>query len=273
MVREASATPEDRDESGLTEPTFRGILRTGLPGFLREGFLPVGAFYVGLQLTGLVGGIAASTAVSFLIYLYERRAGRDGLLVRISLAFVLVQAVIGMAAHSATVYLAQPVLINAAWGLAFLVSAAIGRPLAGALACAWYPFPHWFRQTAPFKRVFGTQSLVWGAYFLARSGIRMAALLYGSVGNFLAIVFLTGTPVMFLLILWSIRHAIRNLEDADVEPPEELTPSGRGATLDGEHTFVTLPNPGDANADRPTAGDLEVPHRLRRPARVPAHGS
>ena len=245
---------------------------TGLPGFLREGFLPVGAFYVGLQLGGLGAGIAASTAISFLIYLYERRAGRDALVVRISLAFVFVQAAIGLAADSATVYLAQPVLINAAWGLAFLVSVAIRRPLAGALACAWYPFPRWFRETEPFKRVFGAQSLVWGAYFLARSAMRMGALLYGSLESFLAIVFLTGTPVMFLLILWSIRHAIRGLADAEVAPPN-LTPSGRGATLDGEHTFVTLPDPGDANADRPTAGDLEVPHGLRRRARVPAHGS
>jgi intracellular septation protein A len=246
---------------------------TGLPGFLREGFLPVGAFYVGLRLGGLAAGIVASTVLSFLIYLYERRAGRDGLLVRISLAFVLVQGAVGLAAHSATVYLAQPVLINAAWGVAFLASVAIGRPLAGALACAWYPFPHWFRQTAPFKRVFGTQSLVWGAYFLARSAIRLIALLQGSLESFLVIVFVTGTPVGLLLILWSIRHALRELEDADVQPPPELTPSGRGATLDVEHTFDTLPDPGDANADRPTAGDLEIPHGLRRRARIPAHGS
>jgi len=275
LVRPSEMTgrPDGLDSETLSEPTFRGILLTGLPGFLREGFLPVGAFYVGLQLSGLAAGIAASTALSFLIYLYERRAGRDGLLVRISLGFVLVQAAIGLLAHSATVYLAQPVLINAAWGVAFLVSTAIGRPLAGALACAWYPFPHWFRQTAPFKRVFGIQSLVWGSYFLARSAIRLIALLQGSLESFLAIVFLTGTPVMFLLIVWSIRHAMRNLDDADVEPPAELTPSGRGATLGVEHTFDTLPNPGDANADRTPAGDLEVPHGLRRRARVPAHGS
>ena len=123
----------------LTKPTFRGVLLTGLPGFLREGFLPLGAFYVGLRLSGLGVGIAASVAVSVLIYLYERRAGRDALVVRLSLAFVALQSAAGLVAHSAVVYLAQPVLANAAWGFAFLISAAIGRPLAGALACAWYP--------------------------------------------------------------------------------------------------------------------------------------
>ena len=262
MVREASEAAAERDEGGLTEPTFRGVLRTGLPGFLREGFLPFGAFYVGLRLSGLAAGIAASTAVSILIYGYERRIGRNGLLVRISLAFVLVQSAIGIAADSTTVYLAQPVLVNAAWGLAFLVSALIRRPLAGALACAWYPFPREFRETEQFKRVFGFQSLVWGGYFVARSGLRIAALLYGSLESFLAVVFLTGTPVVFLLIVWSIRHAMRGLTASEGE-----------ATLGDEHTFDTLPDPGDANADRPTAGDLELPNGLRRRARVSAHGS
>ena len=218
MVRGGAPTAEERDEGSLKAPSFGGILRTGLPGFLREGFLPLGAFYLGLKLGGLASGIAAAAVVSVLIYLYERRAGRDGLLVRISLGFVAVQSVVGLLADSTTVYLAQPVLIAAAWGLAFFVSVAIGRPLAGALACAWYPFPRWFRESAPFKRVFGIESLVWGAYFLARSGIRMAALLDGSLENFLLISFLTGAPATLLLIVWSIRYSMRRLADVDVEP-------------------------------------------------------
>ena len=143
----------DPGAAALPKPTFRGVLLTGLPGFLREGLLPVGAFYVGLRLGGLTVGIAAAAAASLVVYRYERRAGRNALLVRLSLAFVAAQSVVGLVAHSATVYLAQPVVANAAWGIAFLASAAIRRPLAGALACAWYPFPDWFRQTEQFKRV------------------------------------------------------------------------------------------------------------------------
>jgi hypothetical protein len=199
----------------LTEPTFRGIVRTGLPGFLREGLLPVGAFYLGLRLGGLAVGIGAATAASVAIYLLERRAGRDGLLVRLSLGFVLIQGVVGIAADSTTVYLAQPVLLTAAWGLAFLASVPLRRPLAGALACAWYPFPRWFRETPQFKRVFGVESLVWGAYFFARSGIRLTALLQGSLESFLLIVFLTGFPAMLVLMAWSIRYAMRELGEPD----------------------------------------------------------
>jgi len=190
---------------------------TGLPGFLREGFLPLGAFYAGLRLDGLAAGIVAAALASVLIYVYERRVGRDALLVRISLGFVVVQSIVGLAADSATVYLAQPVLLAAAWGLAFWVSIPLGRPLAGALACAWYPFPRWLKESPDFKRVYAVESVVWGAYFLARSALRLVLLLEGSLESFLVVVFLTGTPVMLVLLAWSIRYAIRGL--ADAEPP------------------------------------------------------
>jgi intracellular septation protein A len=217
MVQGTAGTVAEPDQGGLTAPTFRSVLSTGLPGFLREGFVPLGVFYAGLKVGGLTAGIAAATVASLLVYLYERRAGRDALLVRVSLLFVVVQAAVGFASHSTTVYLAQPVLINAAWGVAFLVSAAIRRPLAGVLACAWYPFPASVRESDRFTRVYGVESVVWGAYFLARSALRLVVLLQGSLESFLVIVFLTGTPVMLLLLAWSIRYAIRGL--ADTEPP------------------------------------------------------
>jgi hypothetical protein len=217
MVQGAARAPGQRAEGGLTEPSFRGILLAGLPGFLREGFLPIGAFYAGLRLDGLTAGIAASAALSVLVYAYERRIGRDGLLVRLSLAFVAIQSVLGLAAHSTTVYLAQPVIANAAWGLAFLMSVPYGRPLAGALACAWYPFPPWFRATESFKRVFGVESLVWGGYFLARSGLRLGVLLHGSLESVLVVAFVTGTPTLLVVLVWSIRYAIRELDQPEVE--------------------------------------------------------
>ena len=48
-----------------------------------------------------------------------------------------------------------------------------------------------------------------------RSALRPVVVLQGSVESFLLIVFLTGTPVMLLLLAWSIRFAIRGLADAE----------------------------------------------------------
>jgi hypothetical protein len=212
MVRAAATAPAP-EEAGLTEPNFRSIFGAGAVGLLREGVLPLGAFYAGLRFGDLATGIAASTVASVLLYGLERRAGRQGLLVRLSLAFILVQAVVGLLSNSTVVYLAQPVLAAAIWGLAFLVSVPLGRPLAGALASAWYPFSSSFRESAAFKRVFGIESLVWAGYFLGRSALRLALLLHGSLAGFLAITFVTGTPVMLLLLAWSIRYSIRSFSD------------------------------------------------------------
>jgi Protein of unknown function (DUF3159) len=216
-VRDADPASERRDrEDRLSDPTVGSILLGGLPGAFREGVLPVGAFYAGLQLSGLTAGMAAAAAASIVVYALERRAGRDGLLVRLSLAFVAVQTVVGLISDSATAYLALPVLSTAVWGLAFLGSAAIRRPLAGALACAWYPFPREFRQSDAFKRVYGVESVVWGLYLLSRSALRLVVLLFAGVGGYLVVV-LTGTPLTIALLVWSVWYAVRRLADDETE--------------------------------------------------------
>jgi hypothetical protein len=224
MVRDANRAAEHRDrEDGLSEPTVWSILLGGLPGALREGVLPVGAFYAGLNLSGLTAGMGAAAVASVVVYALERRAGRDGLLVRLSLAFVAVQTLVGVVSDSATAYLALPVLSTAVWGLAFLGSAAIRRPLAGALACAWYPFPREFRRTAEFKRVYGVESVVWGLYFLCRSTLRLIVLVYAGVGGYLLVV-VTGTPLTIALLVWSVWYAVRRLADDEIEGSPQPVP-------------------------------------------------
>jgi hypothetical protein len=198
----------------MSEPSFWRILLGGLPSLLRESFIPVGVFYVGLRVGGLGTGIGLSALASGLVYLHERRRGRDALLTRLSIAFVAVQSILGVVADSEIAYLAPPVLVNFAWALAFCASAAAGRPLAGTFACAWYPFPPSYRATDRFRHVFGVESVVWGLYLLARSMLRLFALLTGTVGDFVAVAFVTGAPMMFALTVWSIRYAMRNLEPA-----------------------------------------------------------
>jgi intracellular septation protein A len=197
-------------ESG--PPAFGSILRTGAPRFLREAFGPVAAFYVAWKLGGLAAGIIAATVVALGIEWYERRHGRRGALALVSAAFVLVQGVVGLVADSAVVYLAQPVLVSAIWGIANIVSAWIGRPLAGVFADAWYPFPPEVRSTAAYRQIFGFESVVWGLYLLGRSAVRMLALVGGGVGFFVAIQFVTGIPVTVVLVLWSIWYARRSFE-------------------------------------------------------------
>lgn len=190
-------------------PSVREVLLSGLPGFLREGVVPVGLFYLGLEASGLVLAIVLSTAAGVAAYVVVHRRGGAGVMARLALAFVAVQAVVGLASHSSTVYLAQPVVLNGIWGLAYFGSLAVGRPLAGAVAQAWYAVPDEVRATPTYRRVMVVESVVWGLYLLARSAIRLAVLLTGSVGSFLVVNAVTGVPFTIGLIAWSAWYAIR----------------------------------------------------------------
>jgi len=228
-VEREPAAVEGARELGLPEPSVRSIFMAGAPRFAREMFGPVLGFYVAWKLGGLTAGIVTATVVALAIEWYERRHGRRGSLALVSAAFVVLQGVVGLVADSAVVYLAQPVLVSAAWGLANLVSVAIGRPLMGVFADAWYPFPDFVKASRTYRRIFGFESVIWGLYLLARSGVRMLVLWTGSIGLFVAVQFASGIPLIIGLVLWSLWYAVRGFarstewDDAEVHPATTAT--------------------------------------------------
>jgi hypothetical protein len=209
MVRSAGTplAPGRLDE--LPEPTWGSMLGRGLPQFAGEAVAPVLVFFGVWKTAGLGPAVAASTLVYLALGIVLLRRGRDLTLIAVGAVFVVIQAIVGLVSHSATVYLAQPVVLSGLWSVAYFVSVAIGRPLIGVFANAWYPFPPWFRASAPYKREFALQSIVWGVYCLARAGLRLFVLLRSGVGGFVLISLVTGFPVFFALVLWGIWHARR----------------------------------------------------------------
>ncbi|MDX6476286.1 MAG: hypothetical protein QOH95_1797 [Gaiellaceae bacterium] len=200
----------------LPEPTWRSMLGRGLPQFVGEAVAPVLVFFAAWKLAGLGAAIAASTVVYLALAAVLLRRGRDVTLIAVGAVFVVIQAIVGLAAHSATVYLAQPVVLSGLWAVAYFVSAAIGRPLIGVFANAWYPFPAWFRASEPYRREFGRQSVVWGVYCLARAALRLFVLLHSGIGGFVVISLVTGFPVFVALVAWGIWHARRVFSRLDV---------------------------------------------------------
>jgi hypothetical protein len=94
-------------------------MQRGLPTFAVEGFAPILIFYVVWNVAGgLVPAILAATALSGAIVTWQVRRGQSAALAVVALIFVLIQAVVGLASQSATVYLAQPVVLSACWGVA-----------------------------------------------------------------------------------------------------------------------------------------------------------
>lgn len=199
----------------MPEISTRAILLGSGPRFARDAFGPMLLFYAGWKISGLVLGIALSTVASLVAYRWEQAHDRPGLMARLALGFVILQATIGLAAQSEVVYLAQPVLLNAVGGLAFVVSAIVRRPLAGLFAGEMYPFPDEVRQSDTFRRTFGAISLAWGVYMLARSAVRMAMLTNGSVDAFIGVNMITGMPLTVLLMSWSVWFAVRAFRRSD----------------------------------------------------------
>jgi hypothetical protein len=181
------------------------------PRFVRDTGGPVLAFYAGWKLHGLVAGIAAASAISALGYAWERRHARSGTAAGLGLAIAAIQAVVGLASGSEAAYFAPPVVANAVYGLAFLGSVAVGRPLAAVFAREAYPFPDEVRRSPAFVRVFARISLAWAACLIVRSALRLAVLTQASVDTYVVVNLLTGGPVTMTLFGWSIWYAMRSL--------------------------------------------------------------
>jgi hypothetical protein len=116
----------------LPDPTWRLLLGRGLPTFAIDAVLPVALFYGVWRAAGLAPAVVVTSVAGGMIVLWQVRRGYDVALAGVTCVFLVIQAVVALVAHSATVYLAQPVVLSAFWGLAYLGSVAIGKPLIGA---------------------------------------------------------------------------------------------------------------------------------------------
>ncbi len=225
MVRPAGTPLARGSLIDLPEPTWPALLRRGLPLVTIESVVPVVVFYGAWRAGGLVAAIVAGTVVALAIAGWQMRAERGGAIALATAVFVVIQAVVGLAAHSATVYLAQPVVLSVCWALVYFGSVLIGRPLVGVFASVWYPFPPAFRASAPFRREFGMQSVVWGVYCLARAALRLAVLLGSGVGSFLLVSVATGAPLVIALVLWGVWHARRTFTRLAESPAAAAVPA------------------------------------------------
>lgn len=217
------------------EVSAKAIFLGSGPRFARDAFGPLLAFYLGYKFAGLVVGVVVASAVAVGAWLYERRHERSGLLAWLSLLVVGIQAVVGLAADDAHAYLAPGVLVTLAWGLAFTVSAVLGRPLAGLFAAEMYPFPPEVRSSATFRRVFTRISVAWGVLFLVRSVFRLVTLTQASVDAFVVVNAATGFPLTMGMMSWSIWYGTRAFRRSEewgwvFQPAEPAEPAPAAPT-------------------------------------------
>lgn len=186
-------------------PAPLALIRSVGPRLLRDILGPPLAFYPVWKASGnVLAGVAVATAVSLLIYVYERGKGRPGLIARVVLLFILASAIVGIATNSATAYLIQPAVLGVINGVLWLGSVALGKPLAGTFAQEIFPVSDEVRATPLYYSVFRRVSVMFGVFFVVAAAIQLVVLLIFGVGAFL------GTRVADALsILAMIGYSVR----------------------------------------------------------------
>src|SRR2546425_600668 len=187
----------------------------GGPRFARDALGPVLVFYAGFKLLGLTAAIVGATTLAAAILVWERRHARAGLGAALGFTIALTQAAAGLATGSAIAYFVPGIVANSLYGIAFIVSVVIGRPLAGVFAEETYPFPPAMKASATFRRVFSRVSLAWGGYLLLRSALRLVTLSWRDVDLIVAVNILTGVPFTAALTTWSIWYGVRGFRRSD----------------------------------------------------------
>jgi hypothetical protein len=200
------STLEAASVEGLAAP--KAIVRRAAPRLVRDGLGPLATFYLGWKLIGLTAGILLAVAFGVSVYLHERHQGRPAAVVRVALALVCIRAIVGLSAGSASVYLAQEIGIDLALASAVLGSLAVGRPFTAWVAGDVYPFTPEMRESETFRDVMATVTAVWGAYFLARAAVRLAALLTLSTDRYVLVVALSDAPFLIALLAWSVYYTL-----------------------------------------------------------------
>jgi hypothetical protein len=168
-------------------------------------------FYAGWKLVGLETGIAGATALAVLAYLWERRQSRSGLSPAIGLGIALVQAVAGLMSSRTLWYFAPSLMVNAACGVAFVVSVVVGQPLAALFAAETSAFSSDVMASSLFRSVCSQISMVWAVYLLGGSLARLVVLLRSSIDFYLAVHFLTGFPLAAVVMGWSVWYGAHRL--------------------------------------------------------------
>jgi hypothetical protein len=187
-------------------PTGSSLLRTVGPRLMLDILAPPLAFYGAWKPTdNLLLGVVTGTAASVLIYAYERRQGRPGLIAQVVLIFVLAAAVVGVATDSTTAYLVQPAALGVINGLIWLGSIALGKPLAATFAREVFPIPEEIQATDEYRTVFRRVSLYFGIFFVVAAVIQLAVLLILGVGAFVAVRVVDAVSILGMIV-WSVRY-------------------------------------------------------------------
>jgi hypothetical protein len=163
-------------------PPLRALLRHGGLHVAEATVVPLGLFYLLLQIAGLRSALVAALSWSYFVMLVRLLRGRrlPALLV-LATAMLTVRTVVSLITGNAFLYFLQPTLGSFTVGAFFLFSVLLRRPLARRLAGDICPLPAYVLERRGVRTFFARITVLWAVVNIANGGATLWALLASSL--------------------------------------------------------------------------------------------
>lgn len=191
------------------DPAEQIAARVGAPGLSTAlaPLLPAGVFLLSDRWLGLVVAMVAASLTTVLLILVRRRRGRGvGVILPLSLAYVVVKAVAGVLSESQVVYFGAGLALSALIAVAVGATAFTARPVASYLIPYVSPYPPLPANHPVYHRVSAQVTLVWAVAELALTGWEAWHLTVATASEFVLTRTVIAWPVMAVLIFFLIAY-------------------------------------------------------------------
>lgn len=193
-------------------PPWRTLLRQASRHLVENTLAPLLVFYAILTTVGLFWAFIGALGLCYLTIVVRLVRGVPvPALLLLCAALLTARSIIGVVTGSAFLYFLQPSLSNFVIGGLFLLSVALGKPLAARLAGEFCAFPSGLvghhRLRAFFRRV----SLLWAFVFCANGVVTIWMLIRVPVTEFLFLSFGASSGIVVAgvaLSLWWFRRSL-----------------------------------------------------------------
>ena len=187
-----------------SEPLAQRVSRPSLSAALTS-LLPTGVFVAFDAWLGLVAAmIAASISTVGLLVLRRRRGNGVGILLPLSLGFVVVKAVAGVVSESQVVYFGSGLALTALLAIAVGATAFSKTPVASYLIPLVTPYRHLSADHPVFRRVSAQVTLLWALAELTITSWEAWHLTTSSASEFVVTRSVVAWPVMGVVIFFLI---------------------------------------------------------------------
>ena len=166
-------------------PSVRSVVRRALPNVIEGKIIPLVLFVGFLEALGTAWALVVALGWSLGSVACRTVSGRriPGILL-INTAALVAKTTVALATGSLFVYFLQPTVTTVVVGLAFLVSVALGAPLAQKLAYDIFPFDEATKAHPLVRRFFVRLSVFWSFTSLVNASITIWLLLSQTTTTF-----------------------------------------------------------------------------------------